>query len=256
MLKSGLILLNLFAAIQGRVIENDNTRIVNGENVSLGEIPYQVSLQRKVDNFHFCGGSVLNKNYIITAAHCVSGTNPETIQVIVGTLNLDDPQAVYFASKITVHEAYSPSNSYKNDIALIKVQSPIKFSKTVSTVILPKANAVIDADKHAVVSGYGHLYQNGPTPKDLQKVGVLIADQQYCNNVYTKLGEKVHETHICAHDPVVEHGSCQGDSGGPLTVDGVLVGLVSWALGCAQVNYPTVFTRVSEYIDWIERNSQ
>lgn len=48
----------------------------------------------------------------------------------------------------------------------------------------------------------------------------------------------------------------QGDSGGPLTVDGVLVGLVSWALGCARVSYPTVFTRVSEYIDWIEKNSQ
>nr|WP_081107541.1 trypsin-like serine protease [Vibrio alginolyticus] len=57
---------------------------------------------------------------------------------------------------------------------------------------------------------------------------------------------------MCAHDPVEETGSCHGDSGGPLTVDGKLVGLVSWAMGCALTDYPTVYTRVPKYLDWIE----
>ncbi|KAL0111983.1 hypothetical protein PUN28_013307 [Cardiocondyla obscurior] len=73
--------------------------------------------------------------------------------------------------------------------------------------------------------------------------------------MYNNMGYNVYSTQVCAYDPSVEKGSCHGDSGGPLTVGGKLVGLVSWANGCASTSYPTVYTRVVSYLDWIKVNA-
>ncbi|KAK0181221.1 hypothetical protein PV327_003523 [Microctonus hyperodae] len=228
-------------------------RIVNGEDAQSGEIPYQVSLQTWY-NFHFCGGAVLTKNYVITAAHCVVDIAFNDIKIIAGSTNLNDPQSTHAVEKIIIHEDYTPDDSWRNDIALIKIKSEFNISSILNYVSLPFLHQKIPAGSIAIVSGWGRLWQNGPSMSILQKAQVFIASQEYCENINAKEGLTVHSSHICAIAHTTETGSCHGDSGGPLTVDGKLVGLVSWGVECGSTKYPTVYTRVSEYLNWIDEN--
>ncbi|XP_017888643.1 chymotrypsin-2-like, partial [Ceratina calcarata] len=230
-------------------------RIVNGEAAKPGEIPYQVSLQMKSSSFHFCGGSVLNENYVITAAHCVEGQTAPKIKVVAGTIDLSKSGSEHNVQKIIIHEKYNPDDSWKNDIALLKVEKPFVKSPQISFVTLPSVSDVVHANDLATVSGWGRLWQGGPTTIYLQRVNILIADQQYCKLIYSKQHYNVYDSQVCAYDPTVQKGSCHGDSGGPLTVNGKLTGLVSWAMGCALTDYPTVYTRVASHLDWIKQNA-
>ncbi|XP_015108639.1 trypsin-1 [Diachasma alloeum] len=255
-MKTLLALVGLAALSHGHILPEslETSRIVNGVDVEVGEIPYQVSLQERASSFHFCGGSILNKKYIITAAHCVKGKSPSSIKVISATVELSAPVTTHLVEKIIVHEGYNAADSWKNDIALLRVKGQFVVSSTLNFVPLPSLEMVVPADSPAIVSGWGNLRQGGPSPNHLQKAKILIADQKYCKRRYAP-GNTVHDTHICAHDPVEETGSCNGDSGGPLTVRGKLVGLVSWAMGCALTNYPTVYTRVPKFVDWIKAHA-
>jgi len=249
-----LCLLSLLAFSHAGVLPRFDPRIVDGEDAKVGEIPYQVSLQT-TDSFHFCGGSILNDNYVITAAHCVVSKDADEITVIADTVDLTNPKSKHEVAEVIVHKQYSSSNSWLNDIALLKVKKPFAKSATIGHVPLPPKNFKIKAKDIAVVSGWGRLWQGGPTTTKLQRVNIIIADQAYCTYMYNKMGYNVHPTQVCAHEATTEKGSCHGDSGGPLTIDGKLVGLVSWANGCASTTYPTVYTRVVSYLDWIKANA-
>ncbi|KOC69515.1 Trypsin-1 [Habropoda laboriosa] len=249
-------LLALLSISNAGVLPKYDPRIVNGEDALPGEIPFQVSLQNKGSAFHFCGGSVLSQNYVITAAHCVSGKSASSIQVVAGTIDLSKPDSQRNVVKVIVHEKYDSSDSWINDIALLKVDKPFVKSKNVDFVRLPSPDVVIAPNQIARVSGWGRLWQGGPTTIYLQRVNILVASQDYCKLMYNKRHYNIYDSHICAYDPSVEKGSCHGDSGGPLTVNGTLTGLVSWAMGCALTDYPTVYTRVASHLDWIKANSK
>ncbi|XP_076618975.1 trypsin-1-like [Colletes latitarsis] len=252
MLLATLAIFALVSLSNAGLLPQYDPRIVNGEAAKPGEIPYQVSLQNKGSSFHFCGGSILNKNYVITAAHCVSDNSAGLIKVVAGTVNLTNPVIQRNVLKIIVHEKYNASDSWKNDIALLKVDRPFVTSKQIANVPLPPPNQSIAANTVATVSGWGRLWQGGPTTVQLQRVNILIANQAYCKHIYGNQSLNVYDSQICAYDPTAQKGSCHGDSGGPLTVKGKLVGLVSWAMGCARTDYPTVYTRVSSHLNWIK----
>ncbi|CAL7944839.1 unnamed protein product [Xylocopa violacea] len=240
----------LATANAASLTENLDPRIVNGQDVKPGEIPFQVSLQQ--NGRHFCGGSVLNAHYILTAAHCVVDQGAATdIEIVVGTTNLQVRPSMYRGSKIIVHEKYQSWNNWMNDIALIKVDTSIATGSQVSYVPLPSANEPVRAGAEAVVSGWGRLRMNGPTTDKLQKARIYITDQTACRNVY----HTIFDSQICASDPQTVRGACNGDSGGPLTVNGKIVGIVSWSRGCALSDYPTVYTRVTSYLDWIRQHA-
>ncbi|XP_025986029.1 chymotrypsin-2 [Solenopsis invicta] len=249
-----LCLLGFLTFCHAGVLPLFNSKIVGGENAEAGEIPYQISLQMKHSSFHFCGGAILNDNYVITAAHCIIDVRAEKIKVVAGTNDLNNPKSQHDVVKIIVHENYNMSNSWNNDIALLKVKTPFVKFVTVGHVPLPSKDDVVKANDIAVVSGWGLLWINGPISTKLQRVNVFIADQEYCESIYRKI-KTVHPTQVCAYDPSNQRGMCNGDSGGPLTVNGKLVGLVSWSLGCADTEYPGVYTRVVSYLDWIANNS-
>ncbi|XP_071637582.1 chymotrypsin-2-like [Temnothorax longispinosus] len=256
MLSSVLFLLGVASTFQPTVSEFD-PRIINGEDVKQGEIPYQVSLQMPSNSFHFCGGSIVNLNFVVTAAHCVEGKLPRDVKVIAGTVNLNRPGAgaTRAVKEIITHKEYNPSNSWVNDIALIRVFSPFNPSSNVGLVTLPAQNETVQEGAVARVSGFGRLSPDGPGSKYLQKANIYIAKQDYCKRMYDRMMYDIYDTHICAYDPNVNRGSCKGDSGGPLIVNGKLVGLVSWAKACSLTDYPTVYTRVPSYIDWIKKNA-
>ncbi|CAL7944838.1 unnamed protein product [Xylocopa violacea] len=254
---TALSLLALIAFANGGLPLKYDPRIVNGENAKVGEIPYQVSLQNQGSSFHFCGGSVLNENYVITAAHCVEGNTASRIKVVAGTIDLTKPEqgSEHNVTKIIIHENYEARNSWLNDIALLKVETPFVKSSQVAFVPLPTNNEDIPANTVATVSGWGRLWQGGPTTVYLQRVDILIADREYCKLIYSHDHYNIYSSQICAYDPSIQKGSCHGDSGGPLTVNGKLAGLVSWAMGCALTDYPTVYTRVAAHLDWIKTHA-
>lgn len=248
-------LLSLLAVSHAEIFPLFDPRIINGEDAKEGEIPYQISLQNKLSSSHLCGGSILNDDYVITAAHCVDGTSADVIKVVAGSINLNSPKSEHNVAKIIVHEKYDPFDSWKNDIALLKVTTPFKTSATLGHVPLPPKGHVVKANDVAVVSGWGSTRQGGSTVTKLQRVNIFIVDQDECRNMHKGFGFKIHPTHVCAYDPQAKKGACHGDSGGPLTVDGKLVGLTSWAVICASPYIPTVYTRVGSYLDWIKDNA-
>ena len=255
MLLATLPIFALLALSDAGLLPRYDPRIVNGEDAKAGEIPYQVSLQNRDSSFHFCGGSVLNENYVITASHCVFGKKPREIKVVAGTVDLTQAASQHNVQDIIMHEKYNAADSWKNDIALLKVEKPFVKSQQIAFVQLPSPSDTVHANQLATVSGWGRLWQGGPTTVHLQRVNILIADQEYCRLIYGKQHYNIYDSHVCAYDPTVEKGSCHGDSGGPLTVNGKLTGLVSWAMGCALTDYPTVYTRVSSHLDWIKTHA-
>jgi len=255
MLSSVLFLLGVVSITQSAVLQKFDPRIINGEDVQYGEIPYQVSLQQTSNSFHFCGGSIINLDFVVTAAHCVEGKLPKDIKIIVGTVNLNSPQYTHAVKQIITHKEYDPNDSWINDITLIKVITSFIPSTNIGFVTLPEQDEIVPEGAVARVSGFGRLSQDGPGSKILQKANIYIAKQNYCREMYNKMIYTIYDTHICANDPNVSRGSCKGDSGGPLIVNGKLVGLVSWAKACSLTDYPTVYTRVPSYIDWIKENA-
>ncbi|XP_018311474.1 trypsin-7-like [Mycetomoellerius zeteki] len=230
-------------------------RIVGGRPANPGEIPYQVSLQMKIDRIdqHVCGGVIINKNYVLTAAHCVplSG-NTLSMSVVAGTINLKTPLSRHLIQSIFVHEKYMPPLTC--DIALLKLENPLNFSSWINSIDLPKQNQTVMAGSIAKVSGFGVISSEGKDAEGrLYVVDNIITHETYCKEKYdTAANITIEHRHICANHPIVQKGACMGDSGGPLTVNGVLVGLVSFGPApCTNTEYPTVFTRVLSHIDWI-----
>ncbi|XP_076249198.1 chymotrypsin-2-like [Calliopsis andreniformis] len=229
-------------------------RIIDGIVAKPGEIPYQVALQDIGSGLHFCGGSILSDYYVITAAHCVDGKSPKNIKVIAGTVDLLKKGSEHYAKEIYMHTKYNSSDSWVNDIALIKVDTRFVKSALISFVPLPEPGEVVKANDPAIVSGFGRLAYQGERTNLLHWVNITIANQDYCREVYSQT-KNIYGTHVCAYDPTAVRGHCKGDSGGPLMVRGKLAGLVSWSKNCADKVYPSVYTRVSSYLDWIKEHA-
>ncbi|ESN95803.1 hypothetical protein HELRODRAFT_185962 [Helobdella robusta] len=236
--------------------------IVGGIEARPNEFPWQISLQSSTGS-HRCGGSIINDQWIITAAHCVEGLIPSSWRIVVGLhkkiSGTNDPAVKTFQiEKWVIHEKYGTPR-YANDIALIKVKGNIKFDANVSPVCAPESKDLYTHVKSAV-SGWGALASGSVTKVDgLRYTTVNTTTNAYCSGIYGPLS-KITDDMLCASDNrnSAERDSCQGDSGGPLVrkeKDGTfsLIGIVSWGKGCAS-KYPGVYARVNYFEDWILKN--
>ncbi|XP_046388772.1 mite allergen Eur m 3-like [Ischnura elegans] len=223
--------------------------IIGGNVVEGRKYPGQISLQ--VYGSHNCGGSIVNENYILTAAHC-SQDSADTLTVVSGTNNLKNGGTVHKVTEIHFHEDYNPEDSWHNDVSVMRVDPPFTFDDNTAPVKLPEQDEVTPIWSNATVIGWGRLSYGGDLPDDLYEVNIWIWDHDQCNAAYEPDGLTVYPEQICADTPEGNKGSCNGDSGGPLFVDNKVVGLVSWARGCDTKGFPTVYTRVSAYRDWID----
>lgn len=245
-----------FSCAHSIPLKKESSRIINGVNVELGEIPYIVSIRRKYDNLHICGGSIINSKYVLTTAYCFVPTFSDEVRVIAATTNNLKPVETYNVEKVIKHPEYNKKDSMRNDIALIKIEGEFVTSEFLKYIQLAEPDQKIPAGSRAIVSGWGSIDETGVSESKLKKNQIYIVEQETCEKMYTKIKENIYDTHICASDPVKGTSPCFGDFGGPLAVDGKLVGIASWSHGCGNPLYPAVFTRVSQYHDWIEANTE
>ncbi|KAF4518442.1 hypothetical protein B566_EDAN002096 [Ephemera danica] len=227
-------------------------RIVGGTPVAWGEIPWQVSIQDNVRK-QFCGGSIISADWIVTVAHC-SLINPSNYRVVTGTLEYKVNGTIHIIEEIISHADYD-SNSFENDIAVWKVYPPFEWGEQTAPVTLPMAGVITPENQsNLTVSGWGDQSYGGRLSDELLKTDFLVVNKTQCNRDYLLYGG-IGPNMICGGVPEGGRAPCQGDSGGPVMYEGELRGLVSWALGCGWVDYPSVFTEVSAYRDWIRENS-
>jgi len=197
---------------------------------------------------HFCGGSLVREDWVVTAAHCVIGDSPSNIEVVIGLHNVNGTtgQQTRNVSEIIIHPQYS-NNSLNNDYALLRLSSPITDFEPIKLVTSDSH------DNEPVISttmGWGTTSSGGSSSAILLEVDVPIDDScgDYSNSSITN-------NMVCAGDSNGGEDSCQGDSGGPLIMtnsDGEyeLIGIVSWGYGCAEPNYPGVYSRIYPRLPW------
>jgi len=229
-------------------------RIIGGTDATSGTYPWVVSLQSK-DGSHFCGASLLDKQWVLTAAHCVERESADGMQVVVADYNTNSEDAGEVKANVEaiyIHKDYGDDH----DIALLKLATEVD-----KTFVNAASNTFIDGlavSTPLTVVGWGNTSTTGESfPEILKQVEVPLFDHQTCTTAYAGVGQTVTNNMICAGLAAGGKDSCQGDSGGPLVIESagswVQVGVVSFGEGCAQANFPGVYTRVGNYIDWFAK---
>lgn len=232
--------------------------IVGGVVAEKGELPFQVSLQ-STSGSHFCGGSLIKKNWVLTAAHCVSNKN---MQIVTGLHDQKDRTGTetFTPKRIIAHPQFN-RGTLDYDYALIELSGDSQ-QRTIdlnnSEIAIPEAD---QAPFNVWTSGWGTTTEGSfSLPNLLNKVEVPLVTAKACNAPASYNG-KITDRMICAGLAGGGKDSCQGDSGGPLFVrqasgDFLLVGVVSWGQGCARPNKYGVYSKVNAAIDWIASESQ
>lgn len=222
------------------------TRIVNGVRISCRVAPYQAALHHK--SLFVCGGSILNDEWILTAAHCVDGTKGRGFTVRVGSDQQRRGGQLRRANLVLQHARYN-SKSMKNDLALLRVERPLELGSCVRPVKLPNTAQELLPDSF-LVSGWGLGKETAiNVQRYLRGTKVNRLSQNKCRRMYRKEGIDIYPKMLCAARR--NHDSCSGDSGGPLTEKDRLYGVVSFGIGCADHRFPGVYVDVRKYIGWI-----
>ncbi|PWA16696.1 hypothetical protein CCH79_00017458 [Gambusia affinis] len=232
-----------------------NFKIVGGQDSSPGSWPWQVELQ--LNGCYNCGGSLINKKWVLTAAHCITKTRPSTCQVSLGRHQLQggntNTQVNVGVAEIFVHPGYG-SKSF-NDIALLRLSSPVQFTDYIRPVCLAASGSRFNNGTDSWVTGWGYVGEGVPLrpPKTLQEVTVPVIGRRQCSCSYGN--GVITDNMICSGVLSGGKDACQGDSGGPMVSKQdsrwIQSGVVSFGRGCARPNLPGVYTRVSRYQSWI-----
>ncbi|XP_073172552.1 trypsin-3-like isoform X1 [Lepidochelys kempii] len=230
--------------------QNSLQRIIGGYIVAPHSSKYLVSLKRKT-GFHFCGGSLVSRSWVLTAAHCKTEINQ--MMIVAGEYSLstfEGTEQIFRPSRMVVHPDYS-STSKNADIMLIKLNRPLVHNAFVSVVPLPQQGAVVREGRFCQVSGWGYTTPVGGTTSDtLRSLRLPIISSGKCNSTASYAGH-ITKNMICAGFNTGGKDACQGDSGGPLVCEGRVFGIVSWGNSCARPRYPGVYTAVANFQKWI-----
>uniref|UniRef100_A0A3Q2QEZ4 trypsin n=1 Tax=Fundulus heteroclitus TaxID=8078 RepID=A0A3Q2QEZ4_FUNHE len=226
-------------------------RIVGGYAPVPHSIKYIVSIQT-TNRQHFCGGFLINRFWVITAAHCNIGVN--RMVIVAGDYSLsiyEGTEQEIYPHFLVPHPQYNSSTN-NSDIMLIKLREPIYLNNYVSIVLLPKQDASIAEGTMCRVSGWGYTSPSGgQIPATLRTVTLPIVSTEKCNSSESFDGS-ITDKMLCAGYNIGGKDACQGDSGGPLVCNGRVYGVVSWGRGCADAEFPGVYTAVSKFRRWIE----
>ncbi|MEY5017267.1 MAG: hypothetical protein RL431_316 [Actinomycetota bacterium] len=235
--------------------------IIGGTTANISDAPWQVGLLRgrgSAFDYQFCGGSIINEEWVVTAAHCLAD-HSGYLGIFAGGSNLASDGAEYAADAWYVHPAWTATN---NDIALVHMANPLPLNgTTIAPIALPfdvDPATWPSAGADVLVTGWGEnqAFGAGSYPEQLHKATLEVQSGPGLNDcgLYTD-AEWDYLTELCVGAPNAVADTCQGDSGGPYAINTVggwrLAGVTSWGNGCATIGYPGMAARVTAFLDWI-----
>ncbi|KAK3091405.1 hypothetical protein FSP39_019663 [Pinctada imbricata] len=234
------------------------TRVIGGHEAVPGSWPWVASVQVKFPDdqwFHLCGATLIDTQWIITAAHCFdSSKKPSQYRIALGkhyVSAVEDKEQIVNISKIYIHPDYD-IEQHPNDIALVKLKTPIRIDNAnVNTICMPdSAERSLSNRDYCYVAGWGKT-KDKDASEVLIQTRIPLMDNFRCRFMYKGLTNKM----ICGGYLFGGTDSCKGDSGGPLMCrrqgKWELGGVISWGEGCAQPMKPGVYTRTKPYLSWI-----
>ncbi|KAJ3649437.1 hypothetical protein Zmor_021179 [Zophobas morio] len=232
-----------------------NGRILNGENATLGQFPWNVGLlTTQTDSATWCGGAIISEDWVLTVAHCVD--RAVITYVYVGAVDTSLLAEMVFADVFIVHEDYN-ATTLANDIALVQLRIGLVFSDIIAPVAL--ASNPLEAGVDITVSGWGQSSDDDFLSVQFLRFAALTTiENSECSQIYR---DAILDEMVCTSagtDPF--KGPCPGDSGAPAVInpesDPVLVALTIFIsdTGC-EMGHPAGYTRVDYYRDWIKENS-
>uniref|UniRef100_A0A1I8PEC6 Peptidase S1 domain-containing protein n=1 Tax=Stomoxys calcitrans TaxID=35570 RepID=A0A1I8PEC6_STOCA len=209
-------------------------RIVGGQLTTISSVPYMVQIWNR--GVFSCGGALISRNSVLTAAHCVEDGRPSDFTVVTGATKLTETGVRSKVSKLLIPKGYD-SYSLHMDVAMIKLTTPITkgSAKTISFY-----NGTLSAGMEVQVSGWGLTKENGSVSPQIRTVKFPIIKKSTCAKQY-QYELPLTSTMFCAGTPGSKD-SCSGDSGGPVIYKGLVCGIVSFGVGCARKGYPGVYT--------------
>ncbi|XP_022368207.1 putative serine protease 47 [Enhydra lutris kenyoni] len=242
-------------------------RIYGGRDVAAGRWPWQASLLHK--RMHVCGAVLIDPLWLLSAAHCFLNKShaPTDYQVLLGSTQLyqhTQHTREMPLSRIIVHPDFEKRHPFGSDIAMLQLHLPVNLTSSIAPACLPSPGMQLSGNLSCWITGWGMLSEDKHlhSPFHLQEGKVNLVENEFCNVLYRQRlsnskSHSVREEMLCAGDFSTGRAICQGDSGGPLVCDlpmaWVLVGLASWGLDCWHPVYPSVFTRVNYFTDWINK---
>lgn len=218
-----------------------------------GSTPYQASLQQ--GGSHFCGGAIIERRWVLTAAHCLMDISPSVTTVVVGTTQLSRGGYRFRVGRFVIHPRYDRSRA-ANDIALVQIRGIFLWiSNRVAKIDLGRV--YVAAGTEATITGWGGTRQSGGSLSNkLQYARLRVIGEQQCRSLLPNIGDWI----VCTFTREGQ-GICGGDSGSPLVHDGKVIGIASFGVGylpgegCA-AGLPDGFARVSHFYSWIQAITQ
>ncbi|KAK1175677.1 chymotrypsin-like elastase family member 1 [Acipenser oxyrinchus oxyrinchus] len=240
-------------------LEGQEGRVVGGDEARPNSWPWQISLQYNSGGsyYHTCGGTLIKRRWVMTAAHCVD--RGMTLRVVVGDHKLfahEGAEQYIAVQQVIIHPYWNNNNIAAGfDIALLKLSQDAVLNFYVQLGELASEGQILPDNNNCFISGWGYTQSNGQVSPVLRQAYLPVVDYNTCSSGYW-WGSTVKTSMVCAGGDGVRSG-CQGDSGGPLNcvVNGryYVHGVTSFvsSRGCNEKMKPTVFTRVSAYISWM-----
>nr|XP_055026233.1 complement factor D [Misgurnus anguillicaudatus] len=228
--------------------------ITGGKEAAPNSRPYMASLQW--NEKHECGGFLISDQWVMSAAHCFRNGKESGVKVVLGAHSLskaEDTKQSFDVSAVYNHPDFSISN-YDNDIALLKLESPITESYAVKPVKFQREGGVDPEEGSDVdTAGWGSLNNLGGRPDKLQELTITVMERWLCGRG-DYYGAKFTNNMLCAAKR--QKDTCDGDSGGPLLYKGVAVGITSnGGKKCGSSKKPGLYTLISHYTQWIDRTT-
>ncbi|XP_033471401.1 coagulation factor VIIi [Epinephelus lanceolatus] len=245
----------------------DQTRLVGSNHCPKGDCPWQVLVRLK-GNSH-CGGALISPNWVVTAAHCIHGNNPQSLTVVAGEHNLDveeGTEQIIPVSMAISHDGYVPATG-DSDVALLQLSRPVTLNRHAIPVCLPTrdfAQQELLPVRYHTVSGWGKRTNGGnadisgatptvPVSPVLRRMSVPIVHNSQCSQ---RAQFNFTDNMLCAGYLEGRQESCRGDDGSPLVTPygstHFLMGVVGWGRGCSHPGYYGVYANMANFVDWVE----